>query len=257
MRLNRSLQASSLFGAAFVVVITSSPCRSDDLPIDRAAHGYLGGGNLLRAAGDEGSFPLNTNRSRQAFEIRDNVVVEPDGDIQDALDKAQALTANINTSIQNLPGTCNVAQHNGLWLCPIEDQRHRDATARPGLLDGFSLGSYLQLVDWTSRMVRKGKAHVSRQVTALLKRLGTTKECWTATMQEPSRDMQCSTSHYCTQCHHLLKCRHQGPGEYPMTVARTQLVDVSVTPWYHVISKTVRGARLLCDSELDRHRELD
>ena len=30
-----------------------------------------------------------------------------------------------------------------------------------------------------------------------------------------------------------------------MTVARSQLVDVSVTPWYRVISKTVRGAFLL------------
>jgi hypothetical protein len=28
-------------------------------------------------------------------------------------------------------------------------------------------------------------------------------------------------------------------------VARSQLVDVSVTAWYHVISKTVRGAFLL------------
>ena len=30
-----------------------------------------------------------------------------------------------------------------------------------------------------------------------------------------------------------------------MTVARSQLVDVHMTPWYHVISKTVRGAFLL------------
>lgn len=30
-----------------------------------------------------------------------------------------------------------------------------------------------------------------------------------------------------------------------MTVARSQLVDVNLTPWHHVISKTVRGAFLL------------
>ena len=30
-----------------------------------------------------------------------------------------------------------------------------------------------------------------------------------------------------------------------MTVARSQLVDTNVTPWYHVISGTVRGALLL------------
>ncbi len=42
-----------------------------------------------------------------------------------------------------------------------------------------------------------------------------------------------------------------------MTVARSQLVDVSVTPWYHVISKTARGARLLCDGELDRKQWIE
>ncbi|NIL95913.1 MAG: transposase, partial [Planctomycetales bacterium] len=42
-----------------------------------------------------------------------------------------------------------------------------------------------------------------------------------------------------------------------MTVARSHLVDVSVTPWYHVISKTVRGAFLLRDGELDRKQWLE
>ena len=46
-----------------------------------------------------------------------------------------------------------------LWLCPIEDRRERTA-CRAGLLPGFSLASYLQLVDWTSRLVRQGKARV-------------------------------------------------------------------------------------------------
>lgn len=75
-------------------------------------------------------------------------------------------------------------EDNGLWLCPIEDRRQRDAAARPGLLDGFSLGSYLQLVDWTSRLVRKGKARVSEEVTALLDRLGTNGDRWSATMSK-------------------------------------------------------------------------
>ena len=52
------------------------------------------------------------------------------------------------------------------------------------MLDGFSLGSYLQLVDWTSRLVRLGKARVSQQVASLLDRLGTSAEVWQATLQK-------------------------------------------------------------------------
>ena len=37
-----------------------------------------------------------------------------------------------------------------------------------------------------------------------------------------------------------------------MTVARSKLVDVFVTPWYHVLSKVVRGAFLLREGEFDR-----
>ena len=36
------------------------------------------------------------------------------------------------------------------WLCPIEDRRKIDST-REGMLEGFSLGSYLMLVDYTGR----------------------------------------------------------------------------------------------------------
>jgi hypothetical protein len=43
-----------------------------------------------------------------------------------------------------------------LWLCPIEDRRQLDA-AREGMLEGFSLGNYLLLVDYTGRLFRKGK----------------------------------------------------------------------------------------------------
>ncbi len=42
-----------------------------------------------------------------------------------------------------------------------------------------------------------------------------------------------------------------------MTVARAQLVDVAVTPWYHVISKTVRGAFLLAQGDWDRKQWIE
>jgi hypothetical protein len=53
------------------------------------------------------------------------------------------------------------------WLCPIEDRR-REGSLREGLLEGFSLGSYLLLIDYTSRLCRQGKARVSREVASIL-----------------------------------------------------------------------------------------
>ena len=69
----------------------------------------------------------------------------------------------------------------GLWLCPLEDRRAQGAR-RAGLLEGFSLGSYLQLIDWTSRLVRRGKASVSQDVASILDRLGTNAQVWQTTM---------------------------------------------------------------------------
>jgi len=43
-------------------------------------------------------------------------------------------------------------------------------------VEGFALGSYLQLVDNTARLYRAGKAAVSREVAAILDRLGSTAE---------------------------------------------------------------------------------
>ncbi|MFC1758132.1 hypothetical protein ACFL2H_05105 [Planctomycetota bacterium] len=65
----------------------------------------------------------------------------------------------------------------GLWLCPIEDAR-ANGSKRTGLLDGFSLGSYLRLVDYTSRLVRNGKARVSAEVATILDRMGTSADVW-------------------------------------------------------------------------------
>jgi hypothetical protein len=69
----------------------------------------------------------------------------------------------------------------GLWLCSIEDQRQQGAE-RTGLLDGFSLGNYLLLLDETSRLVRPGKASLGAQADGLFDRLGTTREEWEKTL---------------------------------------------------------------------------
>ena len=44
------------------------------------------------------------------------------------------------------------------------------------MLQGFSLGNYLLLVDYTGRLFREGKSVISAELTAILTRLGTTAE---------------------------------------------------------------------------------
>jgi hypothetical protein len=42
-----------------------------------------------------------------------------------------------------------------------------------------------------------------------------------------------------------------------MTLARAHLVDVSVTRWYHCITRCVRRALLLCEGPLDRKQWIE
>jgi hypothetical protein len=74
-------------------------------------------------------------------------------------------------------------RESGLWLCPIEDRRGA-GSQRAGLLEGFSLGSYLQLVDYTSRLVRRGKARLSQEVASILQRVGTSADVWQHTIKK-------------------------------------------------------------------------
>jgi hypothetical protein len=72
-----------------------------------------------------------------------------------------------------------------IWLCPIEDRRRIDSS-REGMIEGFSLGSYLLLVDYTGRLFREGKAMISNEVAAIFDRIGTTAETWQARMKKLS-----------------------------------------------------------------------
>ncbi|MGO9921244.1 MAG: transposase [Isosphaeraceae bacterium] len=71
------------------------------------------------------------------------------------------------------------------WLCPIEDRRRIDSR-REGMLEGFSLGSYLLLVDYSGRLFRAGKAMISRELAEIFERLGTTAETWQARLEKLS-----------------------------------------------------------------------
>ena len=69
------------------------------------------------------------------------------------------------------------------WLCPLQD-RTRHGAAREGMLPGFSLSSYLELVDWTARLCRTGKARITAEVAGIMTRLGTTADYWQACLHK-------------------------------------------------------------------------
>ena len=64
-----------------------------------------------------------------------------------------------------------------LWLCPIEDRRGLDS-CREGMIQGFPLGSYLKLVDYTGRLFRQGKASISAELAGIFERLGSSATRW-------------------------------------------------------------------------------
>ena len=69
------------------------------------------------------------------------------------------------------------------WLCPLQD-RSANGAAREGMLPGFSLASYLELVDWTARLCRTGKARITQEVASIMTRLGTSPEYWQSHLQK-------------------------------------------------------------------------
>ena len=99
--------------------------------------------------------------------------------------KLQKLKAAVDGSVAGSRAAGRVEQDH--WLCPLDDFSARNTSektgakgaTREGMLDGFSLGSYLLLIDYTSRLCRNGKARVSQNVASILDRLGTSAELWT------------------------------------------------------------------------------
>ena len=71
----------------------------------------------------------------------------------------------------------------GLWLCPVEDRRRLDSS-REGMLEGFSLGNYLLLVEYTGRLFGEGKAVISGELDGIFERLGSNAENWQARLQK-------------------------------------------------------------------------
>lgn len=69
------------------------------------------------------------------------------------------------------------------WLIPFEDRRphtnSKPTSSREGMLEKFTLGNYLILVDYTGRLCRNGKARIESCVRQIFDRLESSIEYWT------------------------------------------------------------------------------
>jgi len=103
--------------------------------------------------------------------------------------KAQGRTDDLKAAREGSVAGSSASASAGLeeaqWLCQIEDRR-RLGSLREGMLEGFSLGNYLLLVDYTGRLFREGKAAISGELAEILERLGTTAETWQARLEKLS-----------------------------------------------------------------------
>jgi hypothetical protein len=81
------------------------------------------------------------------------------------------------------------------WLCPLEDRR-RKGSSREGMLENFSLGTYLLLVDYSSRLWREGKARLGSEVAGIFQRLGTSAEFWETRLKKLFARQRLIGSHF-------------------------------------------------------------
>ncbi len=91
--------------------------------------------------------------------------------------------------------THDASQEQGLWLLPVDDLRN-EGSLRAGLVEGCTLSYYLRLVDWTSRLVREGKAHLDAGISSIFERLGADPSAWVDTMSRLMREPKRSGSYF-------------------------------------------------------------
>ena len=88
------------------------------------------------------------------------------------------------------------------WLCPLQDRTAAGAD-REGMLPGFSLSGYLELVDWTARLCRTGKARLTAEVAGIMTRLGTSVEYWQSHLQKLLGKTRWIGNYYATSAERL------------------------------------------------------
>ena len=72
----------------------------------------------------------------------------------------------------------------GHWLFPIEDRRDQNDKGLAGLILSVSLFGYLQLVDWSSRLIRPGTVSLPDPVPDILTRLQIDSVDWKITLEK-------------------------------------------------------------------------
>ena len=72
----------------------------------------------------------------------------------------------------------------GHWLFPIEDRRDQNDKGLAGLILSVSLFGYLQLVDWSSRLIRPGTVSLPDPVPDILTRLQINVADWKTTLEK-------------------------------------------------------------------------
>ena len=99
--------------------------------------------------------------------------------------KANGRTADVKSADHGtIAGSiASAGLEESIWLCPIEDRRNVDSS-REGMLERFSLGNYLLLVDFTGRLFRDGKAVISAELTGILERLGSSADRWQTRLEK-------------------------------------------------------------------------
>jgi hypothetical protein len=95
-----------------------------------------------------------------------------------------AVQGKLEALQKNSPYFSKVNCERGHWLFPTEDCRDPNVVGLAGMLQGISLTGYLQLIDWSSRLIRPGKVNLPQSVPSILNRLQTDATTWQATLEK-------------------------------------------------------------------------
>lgn len=138
--------------------------------------------------------------------------------------KAEGTLATLRDDLSTL--TRNPDQERRLWILPTDDLRDRGGT-RAGLATGCTLSCYVRLIDWTSRLIRAGKAQVDPASRSLFERLDLDPASWEVTLTQLVRSSKRGGGHFGTDARLREAARSHGRrwhrNQFPRPPARPVL----------------------------------